>query len=56
MLEVPRAAGVVPSAFRYRLLSPAFSGTPVVATWDDDTLRAGTVGATRAGAEATIEV
>jgi 3-methylfumaryl-CoA hydratase len=56
MLEVPRAAGVAPSAFRYRLLAPAFSGTPVVATWDDDALRVGTVGATRAGAEATIEV
>ena len=56
MLEVPRAAGVTPVGFRYRLLTPAFSGTPIVATWDDDTLRAGTQGAPRAAAEATIEV
>jgi 3-methylfumaryl-CoA hydratase len=56
MLEVPRAAGVVPFGFRYRLLAPAFAGTPVVATWDDDTLRVGTVRAARAGAEATIEI
>ncbi len=56
MLELPRAGGVMPSGFRYRLLAPAFSGTPVVATWDDDMLRVGTRGSPRAGAEATIEL
>jgi 3-methylfumaryl-CoA hydratase len=54
MVEVPRRAGFVPSGLRYRLLAPAYSGTPVVATWDDDTLRVGTVGAARPSAEATI--
>jgi 3-methylfumaryl-CoA hydratase len=54
MLELPRRAGLMPERLEYRLLAPAFSGPPVIATWDGSELRAGTATAARASAHATF--
>lgn len=41
MLEVPRRAGSTVTSFRFRLIRPAFAGTPLIATWDGGVLAVG---------------